>query len=227
MSAAEQFLSSEAAQALFRAAYALPAATAVGGAQKYANSDHLYAELGKLWAQCQRGLETLPPAQAHVPVEGRTIEEDLYDCVLACNAAIWADSDPKPKINSTLVYNRPSSIRKKMNAAAQAHEAQRAADRAAAEAHAHPPSIPLTPAKAEPAGATHAPGGGGLVAAIMANIKGSENELPADGSGQQLQSGNGSGGVQQSRVSPSLQNAAARLTTVAVSYTHLTLPTKA
>ena len=48
-----------------------------------------------------------------------------------------------------------------------------------------------------------------------ANIKGSENELPADGSGQQ-QSGNGSGGVQQSRVSPSLQNAAARLTTVGV-----------
>ena len=50
----------------------------------------------------------------------------------------------------------------------------------------------------------------------MANIKGSENEMPADGSGQQQQSGNGSGGVQQSRVSPSLQNAAARFTTVGV-----------
>ena len=47
MSAVEQFLSTEAAQAFFKAAYALPAAAAVGGAQKYANSDHLYAELGK------------------------------------------------------------------------------------------------------------------------------------------------------------------------------------
>ena len=209
-------LTSEAAKALFDASYAVPASAVLANPSKYTSSDHIYTELGKLWAQTLRGLESLPPAQAHEPVDGRTLDEDLEDCVYTANTAIWAAADPKPKINSTLVYNRPSSIRKKMNAAAQAHEAQRAADRAAAEAHAHPPSIPLTPAKAEPAGATHAPGGGGLVAAIMANIKGSENELPADGSGQQQQSGNGSGGVQQSRVSPSLQNAAARLTTVGV-----------
>ena len=209
-------LTGEAAKALFDASYAVPASAVLANPSKYTSSDHIYTELGKLWAQTRRGLDSLPPAQAHEPVDGRTLDEDLEDCVYTANTAIWAAADPKPKINSTLVYNRPSSIRKKMNAAAQAHEAQRAADRAAAEAHAHPPSIPLTPAKAEPAGATHAPGGGGLVAAIMANIKGSENELPADGSGQQQQSGNGSGGVQQSRVSPSLQNAAARLTTVGV-----------
>ena len=151
MSAVEQFLSTEAAQALFRAAYALPAAAAVGGAQKYANSDHLYAELGKLWAQCQRGLETLPPAQAHVPVEGRTIEEDLYDCVLACNAAIWAESDPKPKINGTQVYNKPSSIHKKKVEAAKGFDAQRAADRAAAVACASAVH-PSDPGKGGPAG---------------------------------------------------------------------------
>ena len=218
MSAAEQFLSSEAAQALFKAAYALPAATAVGDAQKYANSDHLYAELGKLWAQCQRGLETLPPAQAHVPVEGRTIEEDLYDCVLACNAAIWAESDPKPKINGTQVYNKPSSIHKKKVEAAKGFDAQRAADRAAAVAHAHPPSIPLTPAKEEQpvvAGA-EAASGGGLVAAILANIQGSETAAAGTVPGKQQTPGNGSGGVQPSQVPPSLQNAAARLATVGV-----------
>ena len=81
MSAAEQFLSSEAAQALFRAAYALPAATAVGGAQKYANSDHLYAELGKLWAQCQRGLEALPLHKRMFPSTGAPSRRT---CTTAC-----------------------------------------------------------------------------------------------------------------------------------------------
>ena len=143
-------LTGEAAKALFDASYTVPATAAIANPSKYASSDHLYPELGKLWAQTLRVLENLPPAQAHEPVDGRTLDEDLEDCVYAANTAIWAAADPKPKIGSTLVYNRPSSIRKKMLAAAQAYDAQRAADRAAAEAHAHPPSIPLTPAEVEP-----------------------------------------------------------------------------
>ena len=148
MSAAN--LSSEVAQALFEAAYVVPATDIIANVNSYANSDQVYNELGKLWAQTKRGLETLPPASAHVPTEGRTIDEDLEDCVNAANAALWANAEPKPvKIGSTQVYNKFSSIRKKMLAAAQGHDAQRAADRAAAEAHAHPPSIPMTPAKDE------------------------------------------------------------------------------
>ena len=133
-------LSSEATQALFESGYVIPATAAVAASSNAANSDHIYAELGKLWAQTRRGLDALPPAQAHVPGEGRAIDEDLEDCVIAANMSIWASVDPRPMIGSTQLYNRPSSIRAKMATAAKAHEAQRAADRAAAEAHAHPPS---------------------------------------------------------------------------------------
>ena len=140
-------LSSEAAQGLFESGYVIPATATVAASSNAANSEHIYAELGKLWAQTRRGLDALPPAQSHVPGEGRTIDEDLEDCVLAANTIIWASADPRPMIGTTQLYNRPSSIRAKMATAAKAHEAQRAADRAAAEAHAHPPSIPLTPAK--------------------------------------------------------------------------------
>ena len=133
-------LSSEAAQGLFESGYVIPATATVAASSNAANSEHIYAELGKLWAQTRRGLDALPPAQSHVPGEGRTIDEDLEDCVLAANTIIWASADPRPMIGSTQFYNRPSSIRAKMATAAKAHEAQRAADRAAAEAHAHPPS---------------------------------------------------------------------------------------
>ena len=75
--------SSEAANSLFEAAYVVPATAILGNASSYANSDQLYTELGKLWAQVKRGLETLPPAQAHVPSEGRTLEDDLEDIVNA------------------------------------------------------------------------------------------------------------------------------------------------
>ncbi len=50
----------------------------------------------------------------------------------------------------------------------------------------------------------------------MANIQGSENPKAAVASGSRAKSGNGSGGVLPSQVPPSLQNAAARLTTVGV-----------
>ena len=130
-------LSSEAAQALFESGYAIPASTVVAASSTAASSDHIYAELEKLWAQTRRGLEALPPAQAHVPNEERTIDEDLEDCVIAANTSIWASVDPRPMIGSTQLYNRPSSIRAKMATAAKAHEAQRADDRAAAEALAH------------------------------------------------------------------------------------------
>ena len=211
-------LSSEAAQALFESGYATPASAVVAASSTAASSDHIYAELGKLWAQTRRGLEALPPAQAHVPGQGRTTDEDLEDCVLEVNASIWANADPKPKIGSTQVqvYNRASSIRAKMLTAAKAHEAQRAADRAALEAHAHPPSIPLTPAKEEPVQPRAAEQSGGLVATILANIQGSENDKPTVAPDVRPKSGNGSGGVQPSQVPPSLQNAAARLTTVGV-----------
>ena len=211
-------LSSEAAQALFESGYATPASAVVAASSTAASSDHIYAELGKLWAQTRRGLEALPPAQAHVPGQGRTTDEDLEDCVLEMNASIWANADPKPKIGSTQVqvYNRASSIRAKMLTAAKAHEAQRAADRAALEAHAHPPSIPLTPAKEEPVQSRAAEQSGGLVATILANIQGSENDKPTVAPDVRPKSGNGSGGVQPSQVPPSLQNAAARLTTVGV-----------
>ena len=214
MSAAN--LSSEAAQALFEAAYVVPATDIIANVNSYANSDQVYNELWKLWAQTKRGLETLPPASAHVPSEGRTIDEDLEDCVNAANAALWAQAEPKPvKIGSTQVYNKFSSIRKKMLAAAQGHDAQRAADRAAAEAHAHPPSIPMTPAKDEHAQAGATVPEKGLVASILANIKGEVEQVTEPGD-KPLRSGNGQGGVQTSQVPPSLQNAAARLTTVGV-----------
>ena len=116
-------LTGEAAKALFNASYLVPATAAIANPTKYATSDHMYNELGKLWAQTRRSLESLPRAQAHEPAEGRTLDEDLEDCVYSANTAIWATADPKPKIGSTLVYNRPSSIRKNMLAAAQAHEA--------------------------------------------------------------------------------------------------------
>ena len=209
-------LSSEAAQALFESGYATPASAVVAASSTAASSDHIYAELGKLWAQTRRGLEALPPAQAHVPGEGRTTDEDLEDCVLEVNTSIWANADPKPKIGSTQVYSRASSIRAKMLTAAKAHEAQRAADRAALEAHAHPSSIPLTPAKEEPVQPRAAEQSGGLVATILANIQGSENDKPMVAPDVRPKSGNGSGGVQPSQVPPSLQNAAARLTTVGV-----------
>ena len=112
-------LTGEAAKALFDASYAVPASAVLANPSKYTSSDHIYTELGKLWAQTRRGRDSLPPAQAHEPVDGRTLDEDLEDCVYTANTAIWAAADPKPKINSTLVYNRPSSIRKKMNAALQ------------------------------------------------------------------------------------------------------------
>ena len=102
-----------------------------------------------------------------------------------------------------------------MLAAAQGHDAQRAADRAAAEAHAHPPSIPITPAKDEHAQAGATVPEKGLVASILANIKGEVEQVTEPGDKLQ-RPGNGQGGVQTSRVPPSLQNAAARLTTVGV-----------
>ena len=209
-------LSSEAAQGLFESGYVIPATATVAASSNAANSEHIYAELGKLWAQTRRGLDALPPAQSHVPGEGRTIDEDLEDCVLAANTIIWASADPRPMIGTTQLYNRPSSIRAKMATAAKAHEAQRAADRAALEAHAHPPSIPLTPAKDDTALPKAAEQSGGLVAAILANIQGSENPKPAVAPDSRPKSGNESGGVLPSQVPPSLQNAAARLTTVGV-----------
>ena len=118
-------LTGEAAKALFDASYAVPASAVLANPSKYTSSDHIYTELGKLWAQTRRGLDSLPPAQAHEPVDGRTLDEDLEDCVYTANTAIWAAADPKPKIGSTLVYNRPSSIRKKTLRATQACEAQR------------------------------------------------------------------------------------------------------
>ena len=129
--------SSEASQALFESEYVIPATTAVAASNNAAKSDHIYAELGKPWAQTRRGLDALPPAQAHVPGEGRTIDEDLEDCVIAANTSIWASVDPRPMIGSTQLYNRPSSIRAKTATAAKTDEAQRADDRAAAEALAH------------------------------------------------------------------------------------------
>ena len=55
-------LTGEAAPALFEAAYVVPATAVIANVSNYANSDHVYTELGKLWAQARRGLETLPPA---------------------------------------------------------------------------------------------------------------------------------------------------------------------
>ena len=43
-------LSSEAAQGLFESGYVIPATTAVAASSNAANSDRIYAELGKLWA---------------------------------------------------------------------------------------------------------------------------------------------------------------------------------
>ena len=85
-------LSSEAAQGLFESGYVIPATATVAASSNAANSEHIYAELGKLWAQTRRGLDALPPAQSHVPGEGRTIDEDLEDCVLAANTVIWASA---------------------------------------------------------------------------------------------------------------------------------------
>ena len=113
----------------------------------------------------------------------------------------------------------PSTIRKKVGLAVQAAEAQRAADRAAAEAYARPPSIPIsTPAKDSE---EHNKPPGGLVAAILANIAGANSgdgneDKSGPSTGGTGGSGNGSGGVRGSQVPPSLQNAAARLTTVGV-----------
>ena len=80
--------SSEAAPSLFEAAYATPAPSLIRDCDKAGSSERIHSELGKLWAQTRKGLETLPPAQCHVPHEGRTLEEDLEDIVLAKNAEI-------------------------------------------------------------------------------------------------------------------------------------------
>ena len=125
------------------------------------------------------------------------------------------------KIGETRLYNMLSTIRKKMGFAVQAAEVQRAADRAAAEAYARPPSIPIsTPAKDSE---EHNKPAGGLVAAILANIAGANSgdgneEKSGPSTGGTGGSGNGSGGVRGSQVPPSLQNAAARLTTVGVTF---------
>ena len=105
-------LTGKAARALFDAAYVVPATAAVANPDTYASSDNRDNELGKVLAQVRRGLESLPPAQAHEPADGRKIDEDLEDSVLAANDA--ANAEPKPKIGGIQVYNRPSSIRKKM-----------------------------------------------------------------------------------------------------------------
>ena len=52
-------LSSEAAQALFESGYVIRATAAVAASSNAANSDHIYAEFGKLWAQTRRGLDAL------------------------------------------------------------------------------------------------------------------------------------------------------------------------
>ena len=143
MSAAS--FSSDAAQSLFEAAYATPALSLVKDCGKAGSSERIYSELGKMWAQTRKGLELLPPAQCHVPQEGRTLEEDLEDIVLAKNTEIWSELKSQGmdlKIGDTRLYNMPSTIRKKMGLAVQAAEAQRAADRAAAEAYTRSPSIP-------------------------------------------------------------------------------------
>ena len=105
MSAAN--LSSEAAQGLFEAAYVVAATAIIANVSSYSNSEHLYnklGKLGKLRAQAKRCLEMLPPATAHVPSEGRTLDEDLEDYVNAANATLWANAEPKPmKIGSTQV----------------------------------------------------------------------------------------------------------------------------
>ena len=89
MSAAS--FSSDAAQSLFEAAYATPALSLVKDCGKAGSSERIYSELGKMWAQTRKGLELLPPAQCHVPQEGRTLEEDLEDIVLAKNTEIWSE----------------------------------------------------------------------------------------------------------------------------------------
>ena len=220
MSAAS--FSSDAAQSLFEAAYATPALSLVKDCGKAGSSERIYSELGKMWAQTRKGLELLPPAQCHVLQEGRTLEEDLEDIVLAKNTEIWSELKSQGidlKIGDTRLYNMPSTIRKKMGFAVQAAEAQRAADRAAAEAYARPPSIPIsTPAKDSE---EHNKPAGGLVAAILANIAGANSgdgneDKSGPSTGGTGGSGNGSGGVRGSQVPPSLQNAAARLTTVGV-----------
>ena len=76
-----------------------------------------------MWAQTRKGLELLPPAQCHVPQEGRTLEEDLEDIVLAKNTEIWSELKSQGmdlKIGDTRLYNMPSTIRKKMGFAVQA-----------------------------------------------------------------------------------------------------------
>ena len=95
-------LSSEAAQGLFESGYVIPATATVAASSGAANSDQIYADLGKLWAQTRRGLDALLPAQAHVPGEGRTIDEDLEDLV-----------DMEPGADEEQYYNKGSVSRSK------------------------------------------------------------------------------------------------------------------
>ena len=78
----------------------------------------------------------------------------------------------------------------------------------------HTHSIPMTLTKEDPmppkAAEIEQPGG--LVAAVLVKIKASENDKEPAAAGTQRAPGNGSGGLQPSRVPPSLQNAAAGLT---------------
>ena len=87
MSAAS--FSSDAAQSLFEAAYATPALSLVKDCGKAGSSERIYSELGKMWAQTRKGLELLPPAQCHVPQEGRTLEEDLDSAGALCARTLF------------------------------------------------------------------------------------------------------------------------------------------
>ena len=85
----------------------------------------VYDKIGRVWCETETKLSTMTD-QKHVPEEGGSLDEDLRDSVMSALDQVWREE--KPRIGSTVLVRRVTSIEKRMRKL----QAGRAADRAAA-----------------------------------------------------------------------------------------------
>ena len=220
--------STEKANMEFATTFTTPARAALSG--PVADSSILYQTLGRLWAQVQRSLVSLPQGEAHVPEAGSTLAADVKDAVLATLDQLWNELTP----TVTQAGKEPFTLRKRITSIEAAHDvamrgavafAASAADRAAATPYqgivhamtpqADPPSG-LAPSGFETPRETERPEGAPDLVDVILQRMSADGAGPEALSSTNLAPGNGSApaGQRAAPVAPALARAANRLVSV-------------
>ena len=222
--------SSEKANQEFATTFTTGARAALSG--NIADSSIVYQNLGRLWAQVQRSLVSLPQGEAHVPEAGSTLAADVKDAVLATLDQLWNELTP----TVTQAGKEPFTLRKRVTSIEAAHDvamrgavafAASAADRAAATPYQGMPIVhAMTPQADPPSGLapsgfetpreTERPEGGPDLVDVLLQRMSVDGAGPEALSSTNLAPGNGSApaGQRAAAVAPALARAANRLVSV-------------